>query len=436
MIKMYFKQAWTLIRQHKLFTSVYVIGTGLSIALTMTMFIIFYVKFAPIYPEYNRNRTLVINAIKISEKERPQNLYGGGGVSYYVVRNMLQGHVPHAEAIAAVFSSSWKEKHLQLPQGGTLPVSPTYVNADFWKVFTFRFLSGKPFDTASVEADLPIAVIPRSLSMRLFATEQAVGKRFTLYGKEYQVVGVVEDASTATPASAGDLWLPLFQGGNYTDRGDRTDGMLRGNYQLYLLAKTVADKPAVKKEVEEAFRKFNLQNKVYTNDLMGQPSDYWQSTFREDVMEAPDMTKIFKDFAYILLALLFIPALNLSGMIASRMDDRLCEIGIRKAYGARNGILIRQVLWENLLLTVIGGIVGLIFSYIIVLSAQNWILTLFSSNVNTYAAPPRLSVEMLMNPAVFGTAFGLCIVLNLVSALIPTLWALRHTIIRSLNTKR
>ena len=34
MIKLYLKQAWTLIKQNKLFTSIYVVGTGLSIALT------------------------------------------------------------------------------------------------------------------------------------------------------------------------------------------------------------------------------------------------------------------------------------------------------------------------------------------------------------------------------------------------------------------
>ena len=63
MIKLYLKQAWTLIKQNKLFTSIYVVGTGLSIALTMTMFIIFYVKFAPIYPRseerFIRNTTAI-----------------------------------------------------------------------------------------------------------------------------------------------------------------------------------------------------------------------------------------------------------------------------------------------------------------------------------------------------------------------------------------
>lgn len=50
-----------MIKQHRLFTGIYVVGTGLSIALVMTLFIIFYVKFAPIYPEYNRNRMLTVN---------------------------------------------------------------------------------------------------------------------------------------------------------------------------------------------------------------------------------------------------------------------------------------------------------------------------------------------------------------------------------------
>ena len=64
MIKQYFKQAWTMMKQNKLFTSIYVAGTGLSIALVMTLFIIFYVKFASVYPEYNRNRTLVVSTTK------------------------------------------------------------------------------------------------------------------------------------------------------------------------------------------------------------------------------------------------------------------------------------------------------------------------------------------------------------------------------------
>ena len=58
MIRNYFRQAWTLVRQHKLFTGIYVVGTGLSIALVMTLFIIFYVKFGPVYTRCQTDKTL------------------------------------------------------------------------------------------------------------------------------------------------------------------------------------------------------------------------------------------------------------------------------------------------------------------------------------------------------------------------------------------
>ena len=84
MIKLYLKQAWTLIKQHRLFTGIYVVGTGLSIALVMTMFIIFYVKFAPIYPEYNRNRMIVLKMMKSYPKDDDKS-WNCSSVSYDVV---------------------------------------------------------------------------------------------------------------------------------------------------------------------------------------------------------------------------------------------------------------------------------------------------------------------------------------------------------------
>ena len=53
MIKLYLKQSWMLIRQNKLFSSLYVLGTGLAIAMTMIIAIVYYIKIAPIYPEVN-----------------------------------------------------------------------------------------------------------------------------------------------------------------------------------------------------------------------------------------------------------------------------------------------------------------------------------------------------------------------------------------------
>lgn len=68
MYRIYFKQAWTLIRQEKLFSLIYIVGTGLSVAMVMVLSIIFYVRIANVYPEANRSRTLVVKSAQMKAK--------------------------------------------------------------------------------------------------------------------------------------------------------------------------------------------------------------------------------------------------------------------------------------------------------------------------------------------------------------------------------
>ena len=186
----------------------------------------------------------------------------------------------------------------------------------------------------------------------------------------------------------------------------------------------------------DVINKYNQQNQVYEHEFFGQPDEYWFSTFRTGMDVTLTVWGVLKQYIYMLLAFLIIPALNLSGMISSRMEDRLSELGVRKAYGANNGQLIIQVLWENLLLTGLGGVLGLLFSYLIVFTASNWILTLFDDFIWTPGERVDLTFEMLFNPMIFIASLLFCVLLNLVSSLIPTVWALRNPIIQSIHTKR
>lgn len=434
MLKNYFKQAWTLMRQNRLFTGIYVVGTGLSIALVMTLFIIFYVKFGPVYPEYNRDRTLVLKPIKRYPKGKPESWNIYGGVAYYVVDQMLPG-LPHVEQVAGSVIDFWGDYQVSATDVKPFKATPRFANGAFWKVFSFRFVDGQPFTQEDVEAKAQVAVIGESLAKRLFAAVEGVtGRHFTFNGRDYRVCGVVRDVSNATPETAGDLWLPLLNA-QYISKELDGQGLL-GNVYASLLVDDVENLETVRSEVQDVFRRYTLQDKDYEYDLMGQPDPYWLSTFRQDVEKAPDTMELAKDFLYILLALLFIPALNLSGMISSRMDSRIAELGIRKAYGATRRRLLEQVLCENLLLTLLGGLAGLLFSYLIVLTASDWILTLFDKNIYDTSLSTSLTPEMLFNPAVFGCALAVCVVLNVVSALVPALGAMRHPIMESLNTKR
>ena len=422
-------------RQNKLFSSIYITGTGLSIAFTMVLFIIYYVKFAPVYPEYNRNRTLVIDMMNITQKDNPGNYSCNHGLSYKVV-DMLKD-LPHLDKIgASSMMGDYLGYALTMPESNEvyMPIV-NLTDRGFWEVFTFDFIDGKPYEQADVEAGLPKAVISESLAKRIFTRSDVAGEYIDLDGKDVQVCGVVKDASTATPITVGEIYLPLY----FLDklRPSSFDYGLSGSVQLYLTAPSEDDIEPLRSEVQEVFKQHNLQETELDNNLMNQPDIWWKNYFRTECNHEPDIAKAVRGILYMLLALLFIPAMNLCGMISSRMDERLSEMGLRKAYGATNRSLIGQILTENLLLTIIGGLLGLALAYIITIAGGETILNLMDENVTLFKTiSTKINLEMLINLPLFLTVFGICLLLNLISALVPTLLALRHPIIYSIQTKR
>ena len=73
-------------------------------------------------------------------------------------------------------------------------------------------------------------------------------------------------------------------------------------------------------------------------------------------------------FRYLLMALAFLllPAINLMALNFARIHERGEEIAIRKSFGAASSVLKGQFLFENILMTLAGGIIGIILSYLAV----------------------------------------------------------------------
>ncbi len=437
MIKTYLKQAWAMMKQNRLFTFIYVVGTALSVAFTMILFIIYYVKFAPIYPEYNRNRTLVINNLR-TETNGGNNWSCNAGVSSKMIG--LLKDLKHLDKMGAASQmGGFLGLSLTLPESNeTYTPIIQLVDHGFWEVFTFNFISGKPFTEVDVESNLPKAVISESMANRYFATSDATGKYLDFDGNKIQVCGVVKDGSTASMTTMGEVYLPLYFSGLLVQHKD--DVSLSGSIALYLTAPSSGEMEMLRAEVQEVVKQYDLQYEDMVNNLIGQPDVWWKNYFREVCSMEPDIAASVRGILYMVLALLFIPAMNLCGMISSRMDERLSELGVRKAYGATNRSLIGQVLTENLLLTIVGALIGLALAYFIVLAGSEWVMKIMdagnalSGMKVTY--PMTFHLEMLINLPLFLTVLGLCLILNLVSALVPTVLALRHPIIYSIHSKR
>jgi putative ABC transport system permease protein len=141
--------------------------------------------------------------------------------------------------------------------------------------------------------------------------------------------------------------------------------------------------------------------------------------------------------ALFILLLLLLPAINLSGMVSNQMEARVAEMGIRKAFGAKKRVLLNEVIQENLVLTLCGGVVGYLLSWLFITAVRN--STLFLSMFGREYDPVNsvsLQLDMFFTPTLFLIAFVCCAVLNLMAALIPAWKSLKKPIVESLNQKR
>ena len=193
----------------------------------------------------------------------------------------------------------------------------------------------------------------------------------------------------------------------------------------------------LKEEVMAIFRKEIQQRSKKNSEFNLTIFEHWEHAFylyKTNGEEAGLFEGIAK-YLYAILAFLFIPALNLCGMISTRMNNRLDEIGVRRSYGATKGQIISQVLCENLLLTFIGAILGLLLSYLMVCSGYSWILTLFEKGGHLKVVS-GITFEMLFNPTIIAVVLLVTFVLNVASALLPTMIALKKDIVQSLYQRR
>ena len=411
-----------MIKRYIMFGALYIIGTAIPVALTMIVITFQYIRVGSIYPEEHRD-----------ELWCSETIYGKGAMGSLSLTAVNNWFYPLQSAKAVTAIHSAYPVLVQLPDGkSVLQVKTIATDAAFFRVFDFRFRSGKPFSESDFRNGKQCAVISESLARRLFGDVQAVGRTVQFNYADYVVAGVVRDVSSLTPRTFAQIYIP------YTCLDENQDpSTLCGSYTVSI--RVDRDKGAqMQAEFDERFRKYQVATGD-TSVVIESPLPAWQysaksmpGTFIDDDM----VRKSLYLFGGLVLVFLLVPALNLSGMIAGRMEDRLMEMGVYKAFGATRGYLLRQVLNENLILTLMGGLVGLFLSWALLAWGKDWVFRFFSIDYYLDNSDILVTVEMLFSPWIFLSAFLICVVLNLASALLPVWHALRAEIVYSLNQKK
>lgn len=420
----YIKQIFQEFRTKPYLCFISIFGTAFAIALIMAHVISNRSSMINIGPEINRERTLYVKWVGMINKESGHHT-GDGYLSLKTIRECFQS-LKTPKDICII--SPIKLELSSIPNGPQKRSFVLFTDDVFWRIMNFKFIAGAPYTKTEFDVGIRKTVIGKDLCLNLFGTvEDVIGKTLQFNHIPYTICGIVEDVTTQGTYSFAHAWVP-FTSVRPSQQNDPEN--ITGNYKCMIVAHSSSDFKAIRREVQQQINHYNTSLSDNDITLYRQPDTKYIEEKRFGP-GYPDMFGQRMELAITLMVILLVPAINLSGLTSSRMKDRMSELGIRKAFGGTRWIIIKQVLAENMILSLIGGVIGLIASYAGMYLIRNW--TFSSTTYYGLNIEPDIPIKSLIDPETFIIAFLFCTLLNLLSAIIPAWKVTSYSIVESLK---
>ncbi|MBP5424447.1 MAG: ABC transporter permease, partial [Prevotella sp.] len=446
---------FSLIREDKLFSGIYVAGTAVAIASAMVIAIVFNMMLADIPPESNRSRTLyVYSRFILGEKADDIRYHKHSSVALDSCYRRMKCVEAATGIIPAMQNNYTIEGEEQMRQGQyeAPKASAIATDHDFFRIYDLDFIDGRPFSKKESDEGERVCVVTDKIVAR---TGSSTGGTVRVNDKPFRVVGVVKAVSAFLEEATADIYVPytvedldLYPNGRSPLRnGDNyVEVTYDGNLQVQILLREGYTLKDFNAELEPLRQQYGAVISSQLGEKTEWTVEAWTHFFykihwfRPDGSDDQGLAQEAKSLmppAILMLLFLFLPAINLSGLVSNRMEARRAEMGIRKAFGGKQRWLLREVINENLLLTLLGGIVGWLLSalFIAAISDNKVFLEMFVSR-NQNVVDTGLQFQMFFTPTLFLIVFLCCVLLNLMAALLPAWHSLRKPIVESLNQKR
>jgi predicted permease len=297
------------------------------------------------------------------------------------------------------------------------------VSGNYFDVLGVHAIKGRTFLPEEDQGKLahPVVVLSHSAWQSRFAGDpNIVGRELLLNNHAFKIIGVAPEGFKGTELIfTPDLWVPLSMvewvepGSNWYDRRDSGNLFAVGRLKTGINSRQA--EISLNVLAQQLAQQYPESNEGRTIRIL--PTGF----------VIPDLRGGVVAFSWALMGLvvlvLLIACTNLAGLLLARATERRKEIAIRLALGAHRSRLIRQLLTESVLLSLVGGAIGLGFAV--------WMINLLLTFRPPLDFP--LTVELSLDWRVIVFSFGVSLAAGVIFGLAPALQATKPALVSALK---
>jgi putative ABC transport system permease protein len=295
-------------------------------------------------------------------------------------------------------------------------VSLMGVTPDIRNVLDYSLDAGEFISEQDVRKATNVAVLGSKTYENFFSSDNAIGETIRVAGRKFEIIGVLEGKGAFMAGMDDFIMIPL------TTMQSRilTQTSARGRP-----VQTIAVRAVVAEEIDNAREQVATILRQRHHIKTGDDDDFSVMDMREIIESMQLMLQVFQIFLGSVGAIsLIVGGIGIMNIMLVSVAERTREIGIRKAVGAKRGDILRQFLVESAMLSLSGGIIGMLLAGLgsIAIGQLNKFVDL-----EGYTASAPISADIVI------IALSIAIFIGLVSGSYPAYRAARLDPITSLR---